>query len=117
MRNRAVDIIVRVCLSLGVIAAITLVYFRLVSVNSTTVALTLLLAVLGIATRWGLLESMIASIAGMLSFNYFFLHPVGTFSIADPQNWVALFALLITAAVASQLSASAKRRAVEATSR
>ncbi len=86
-------------------------------VNATTVALTLLLAVLGIAARWGLLESITASLAGMLCFNFFFLPPVWTWTISDPQNWVALVAFLATSVVASQLSARAKRRAAEATSR
>jgi two-component system sensor histidine kinase KdpD len=107
----------RICLSLAFVGAITFVYFKIVSVNSTTVALTLLLAVLGIAARWGLLESVMASIAGVLCFNFFFLPPVGKWTIADPQNWVALFAFIVTAAVASQLSASATRRAAEATHR
>src|SRR5262249_44460912 len=48
-------------------------------------------------------------------FNFFFLPPLFTFYLADPQNWVALFAFLITAVVASQLSASVKQRALEAT--
>ena len=46
-----------------------------------------------------------SSIVAMLCFNFFFLPPVGTFTIADPQNWVALFAFLATALTASQLSA------------
>lgn len=50
----------------------------------------------------------------MLCFNYFFLPPVRTFTISDPQNWVALFAFLATAIIASQLSNRASRRAAEA---
>jgi two-component system sensor histidine kinase KdpD len=97
---------------------ITVVYTRIVTqVNTTTVALTFLLATLGIATRWGLFEAIITSVAGMLCFNFFFLPPVGTLTITDPQNWVALFAFLVTAVVASQLSASARNRAREATRR
>src|SRR2546425_4034238 len=46
-----------------------------------------------------------------------FLPPLFTFYLADTQNWVALFAFLVTAVVASQLSASAKQRAFEATRR
>jgi two-component system sensor histidine kinase KdpD len=53
----------------------------------------------------------------MLCFNFFFLPPVGTFTIADPQNWVALSAFLVTAIVASQLSAGARKRAIDATRR
>src|SRR5574341_664321 len=89
----------------------------LIRVNSTTVALTLLMGVLGIATKWGLTEAVTASMAAMLCFNFFFLPPLGTFTIEDPQNWVALEAFLVTAVVASQLSASAKRRAKEAIQR
>jgi len=116
-RNR-IRIAAQLCGSLAIVAAITLIYTRVVTnVNSTTIALTFLLAILGIATRWGLLEAIVASVGGMLCFNFFFLPPVGTFTIADPQNWVALFAFLVTAVVASQLSTSVRKRALEATRR
>lgn len=110
--------IVRVCASLGVIAGITWFYSRVFTeVNSTTVAMTFLLAILAVATAWGLREAIVVSIAGMLCFNFFWLPPYYTLTIADPQNWVALTAFLVTSVVASQLSASAKQRAVEATRR
>jgi len=101
-------------ISLVIMGGITLVYDHLIRVNATTVSLTYFLAVLGIATRWGLLEAVIASLAGMLCFNYFFLPPLGTLIISDPQNWVALFVFLVTAVIASHLSSSAKERAEEA---
>ncbi len=109
--------IARTVASVALVAAIIFVYYRLVPVNATTVALTMLLAILGIATKWGLTESIVASIAAMLGFNYFFLPPVGTFTIADPQNWVALLAFLVTAITGSQLSVRARRRAAEAIAR
>jgi two-component system sensor histidine kinase KdpD len=87
------------------------------AVNNTTVALTLLLAIFGISTSWGLLEATIASLVGVLGFNYYFLPPVGTFEVQDPQNWVALTAFLVTSVMASQLSARAKRRTQEAIER
>src|SRR5262249_7880899 len=65
--------------------------------------------------RWGLPEAIVASVVGVLCFNFFFLPPLFTFYLADTQNWVALFAFLVTAVVASQLSFSAKQRASEAT--
>jgi len=83
-------------------------------INATTVALALLLAVLFVATGWGSRPAILASVLGMLCFNYFFLPPIGTFTIADPDNWIALGAFLITAMTAGQLSARAKRRAEEA---
>lgn len=86
-------------------------------ISPTTAALTLLVVVLVVATRRGLAPALAASFAGMLGFNYFFLPPVHTFTVADPENWVALAAFLATAVVAGQLSARAKRRAEEAEDR
>lgn len=107
----------RVAASLLVISTITLIYSRLLAVNSTTVALTFLLAILGIATHWGLVESLSASVLAMLCFNFFFLPPKGTFTIDDSQNWIAFLTFVMTASVASHLSASEKRRSMEATQR
>ena len=110
-------VILRVALSLGLVALTTLACHRLIPVNATTAGLAYLVAILVIATAWGLVESTVASIAAMLCFNYFFLPPVGTFTIADPQNWVALFAFLVTSITASQLSDRARRRTTEAVDR
>jgi two-component system, OmpR family, sensor histidine kinase KdpD len=116
--NTRVQTMARSIASAVFIALITFFYSRVFDqVNSTTVALTFLLAILAIATGWGLLEGIVASLTGMVCFNFFFLPPVGTLTIADPQNWVALFAFLVTAVVASQLSASARQRTLEATRR
>jgi two-component system, OmpR family, sensor histidine kinase KdpD len=92
-------------------------FFKVVHVNATTVALSMLLLVLGTATKWGLREAVFTSLLCMVGFNYFFLPPVGTLTIADPQNWIALAAFIISAIVASQLSAKAKTRAEEASAR
>jgi two-component system sensor histidine kinase KdpD len=103
--------------ALALIAAVTGACSLVLHVNSTTVALAFLLVILAVATWGSLAEAVLASFAAMLSFNYFFLPPVGTFTITDPQNWVALTAFLVTAVTASNLSATAKRRAVEASER
>ncbi len=105
----------RIIASLGVVAALT--GLSAVAVNPTTVALCYLVAILFIATAWGITEATVASVAATFCFNLFFLPPVGTLTIADPQNWVALAAFLVTAIVASQLSGRARRRNVEALSR
>lgn len=108
----------RICVSLLVVGGITLAYsLMFTQANLTTVAMTFLLAILAIAAAWGLREAIAASIAAVAAFNFFFLPPRFTFTIADPQNWVALTTFLVTAVVASQLSASAKQRADEATRR
>jgi K+-sensing histidine kinase KdpD len=84
------------------------------NVNSTTIGFAFLLVVLFVAIFWGSKPALLASILGVLCFNFFFLPPFYTFTIADPQNWVALTAFFITALAVGQLSARAKRRAEEA---
>jgi K+-sensing histidine kinase KdpD len=83
-------------------------------INQTTVALGLLLTVLFVAAAWGSKPAVVASLLGVASFNFFYLPPVGTFTISDPHNWIALFAFLVTGLTAGQLSAHVKRRAEEA---
>lgn len=83
-------------------------------INSTTVALGLLLVVLFVATGWGSRPAVLSSLLGVVGFNLFYLPPVGRLSIDDADNWIALFSFLITAVTAGQLSAHAKRRAEEA---
>jgi K+-sensing histidine kinase KdpD len=83
-------------------------------VNPTTVALSLLLIVLFVATAWGSKPAVLASLLGVACFNFFFLPPFGTFTIAEPENWIAFFAFLITAITVGQLSARARQRAEEA---
>jgi two-component system sensor histidine kinase KdpD len=83
-------------------------------INPTTVALAFLLIILFVATAWGSRPAVLASLVGVVSFNFFFLPPFGTFTIRDPDNWVAFVAFMITALTAGQLSARAKRRAEEA---
>ncbi|HEY0405946.1 MAG TPA: ATP-binding protein [Pyrinomonadaceae bacterium] len=83
-------------------------------INSTTVALTLLLVVLLVATGWGSRPAVLSSLLGVVCFNFFYLPPVGKMTIDEPDNWVALFSFLLTAFTAGQLSARAKRRAEEA---
>jgi two-component system, OmpR family, sensor histidine kinase KdpD len=107
----------RILASLGLVAVVTYVFSRVLPVNATTIGFLYLVAILLIAAAGGLIESTIASIAAMLCFNYFFLPPIETFTIADPHNWVALFAFLVTSLTASQLSARAKRRTKEVIAR
>jgi two-component system sensor histidine kinase KdpD len=83
-------------------------------VNPTTVALALLLVVLLVATGWGARPAVLASILGVICFNFFYLPPVWTFRINDSDNWIALFAFLLTAIIAGRLSTTARRRAEEA---
>jgi two-component system sensor histidine kinase KdpD len=107
----------RVAASIGAVVLITALYFEILHVNPTTVALSYLIAILLIATGWGIVEATAGSIAAVLCFNFFFLPPIGTFTIADPQNWVAFIAFLATAIIASQLSGRARQREIDAAAR
>jgi two-component system sensor histidine kinase KdpD len=104
-------------ISLAGVALLTYAGYSLFPVNATTQGFVYLLLVLIIASTWGFLEASVASVAATLTFNFFFLPPVGRFTIADPQNWVALFSFLTTALIASRLSAEVKRRALDAVER
>lgn len=81
------------------------------NINSTTIGFAFLLFIVFAAILWGSKPALLASILGVLSYNFFFLPPYHTFTIADPQNWVALTAFFITALAVGQLSARAKERA------
>ena len=105
---------------LGSIAAIGVVTAALAAVpdvSPTTAALALLLVVLGAATLTRLRSAVVVSLIAMLTLNFFFLPPVGTLVIAHLQNWIALFAFLVVAIIASNLSAAAQARAQEAIAR
>jgi two-component system sensor histidine kinase KdpD len=84
---------------------------------TATAAMGFLIVVLLVAATAPLWVAIATSFAAVLAFNFFFLPPVGTLTIADPQNWTALFALLIVSLVASNLSAIARARTREAVAR
>jgi two-component system, OmpR family, sensor histidine kinase KdpD len=94
-----------------VLGMMTIGYRRFLPVNPTTVALTFLVLVLLTSAYWGFRIALFTAFAATALFNFFFLPPVGTFTISDPQNWIALLAFLTTAVVASNLSERARRQA------
>lgn len=93
------------------------VFRQIAHANATTVALSFLLAVLIVSAAWGFWYAAFLAVISTLAFNFFFLPPVGTLTIADPQNWIALFAFLFTAMVGGQLSERARREAIRANQR
>ena len=117
MPSRRVDAVVQWIAALGALAGIVFVYRRWVHVNPTTVALTLLLYILLLAARWRLQYAVVVSFVATALYNYYFLPPVGTFTISDPQNWLALFAFLTTGVIGSRLSQRARRETAQARAR
>jgi two-component system, OmpR family, sensor histidine kinase KdpD len=106
----------RYAVVIAALAAITAVDFRL-HINPTTVALMFLVGVMLASAYWGLRYALVLAVGATAAFNFFFLPPIGSFTIADPQNWIALFAFLITALVASNLGERARREAERARQR
>jgi len=93
------------------------VYRRVFHVNQTTVALTFLVLVLVVATRWRLAYSVYLSALCTLLYNFFFLPPIGTLTISDPQNWVTLCAFLAASVLVSHLADSERRAAAQSEAR
>ena len=107
----------RSLLAIGLVVANTFLCHSLLDVNATTAGFSYIICVLAIATVWGRVEAVVCSVAAMLALNYYFLPPVGDFTIADPQNWVALTTFLATGLMASHLSERAKTQARQAVKR
>jgi two-component system sensor histidine kinase KdpD len=107
---------VRYLVCCGIVAALVTIC-RVLHANASTAGFAFLLAVLVISATWGLRCAIFLSVVATLAYNFFFLPPVGTFTIADPQNWIALFTFLLTAVIASQLSERARRETTNANSR
>jgi two-component system sensor histidine kinase KdpD len=103
--------------AVAIVFGIVFVFVKVIPVNQTTAALTLLLAILAVSTVWGFAASAFMSVVAMLAFNYYFLPPFGTLTIADPQNWVALFAFLGASLLASRMSTRIRQEAEEARAR
>ena len=76
-----------------------------------------LFAILAVAVAYGLAFAFAVSVASMLAFNWFFLPPVHTLTLADSSNWFALAVYLATAIVVSELATRTRRRAASAEQR
>lgn len=108
----------KLAVGLAGIAGLTLLFGQWTQIsNATTVALGFLIVVLLVAATARLWVAVTVSSVAMLAFNFFFLPPFGTLTIADPRNWIALLAFLAVSLVASNLSAVARARTLEAVAR
>ncbi|MCA6119243.1 sensor histidine kinase KdpD [Bradyrhizobium sp. WSM 1738] len=75
------------------------------------VDLVFLTAVVGVAARYGLWPSLLASVAASLCYNFFFLPPVHTFTITDPINVTAFFFFMLIALLVSNVAARVRSQA------
>ncbi len=93
--------------ALGLAAAVAIKpYFGIENVD-----LMFLTAVVAVAVRYGLLPSLLASIAASLAYNFFFLPPVYTFTITDPTNVAAFFFFMLIAFLVSNVAARVRTQA------
>ncbi len=81
------------------------------------VDLVLLTAIVAVAVRYGLYPSLFASVLASLCYNFFFLPPIYTFTIADPTNVAAFVLFIIVAALVSNVAARVRTQAVAAMAR
>ena len=97
--------------------ALTALVARIAALNASTTGFLFLLVVLFSATMGGLAAGIAASVLSTIALNYFFLPPLHTFHVADPENWAALGVFLIVATVASRLVTRARDQAERAGAR
>src|ERR1039457_5037672 len=96
--------VLRGCLAgLTAVALVTLVAFRLHLNLSTSGSLYFLIVVM-ISVVWGFWEASVTSLIAVSCLNYFFFPPVFTWTVSDPQNWVALATFEVAALTVSRLS-------------
>jgi two-component system, OmpR family, sensor histidine kinase KdpD len=101
--------------AVGIALGIGLLLRKFIAVQS--ISLVFLTAVLASAIAWGLWPSLFAAFVSVLAYNFFFLPPLYTFTVADPENLVALFFFLLVAVIVSNVSAAARRQIMAARSR
>jgi two-component system sensor histidine kinase KdpD len=101
--------------TLGAVVAGTLIVYPLKSVAPVvSLGVVYLPAILLISIVWGLRLGLLASIASAVAFNYFQLPPLHRLAIADEENWIALIAFVIVAAISSTVAGLARAQALEA---
>ena len=102
----------------GIVAAALLAGFGLQrGLAVSSISLVFLTAVLVSAAMFGLWPSLLACLLSMLAYNFFFLPPLYTFTIADPEHVVTLFFFVLTALIGGNLAAGMRAQAVAARGR
>jgi two-component system, OmpR family, sensor histidine kinase KdpD len=98
--------------AVGVALGLGLLLKHFVAVQS--ISLLFLMAIIASAIAWGLLPALFACVASVLAYNFFFLPPLYTFSVGDPENAFALFFFLVVAVIVSNLTARTRSQVVNA---
>ena len=109
----------RVATWAAAIAAIALVTFigRILGLNATTVGFVYLIVVVFVSVWGDLLVGTVSSVVATLCYNFFFFAPLYTLTIAEPANWFALAAFLISSVTVNRLVVTARVLAQKAEQR
>jgi two-component system, OmpR family, sensor histidine kinase KdpD len=99
----------RIAGALIAIAAVTFGCIRIVPVGAPAAGFFYLVAIVVIARGWGLAEAVAASVAALAGFEYFFLHPSGSFTLNQPISIEAFIGFLAAATAVSFLAARPSR--------
>lgn len=97
----------RFVISIGSIWTILLACLRLPHVDHATVALLMVLTIIGLARIWGRLEASAGAIAGGVGLDYYYLPPSG-FGVTSVEHWVAMVTFLVASLAAGQVAAQLK---------
>ena len=98
--------------SILLVALVTFVGASIYSLGHiTNIAMLFLLPVMFAATRYGLRTGIVTGLACALAYNFFFIPPLHTFTIQDPQNVLTVVVLIAVAVVGSQLAARVQAQA------
>jgi two-component system sensor histidine kinase KdpD len=98
----------------GIAACTALIYPLKQGAPAVACGVVYLLAVLAVASRFGLASALLTALGSAVAFNFFHIEPTGRLTVADEDNWVALAVFLVTAVVVSRIAGEARIRALEA---
>ncbi|HVW09335.1 MAG TPA: adenylate/guanylate cyclase domain-containing protein [Bryobacteraceae bacterium] len=118
--QRPRQILLRVARAIASITAMVLITILVLKIDrgtTTTATLLFVLAILCEAIWWGMPEAIAGALAATPLLAYYFIPPAGSLKISSVDDWVDLSAFLLTAILASDLSARARRSAYEAIAR
>src|SRR5712692_8751959 len=106
MTRRVIPYSIAVGGAIAVTIAIELISFQFATPGLSSFYL---LLVLWLGTKWGRGPAVAGSVAAFLLYDFFFVPPVGTFTVRGPAELLELLVLLAVALVTSQLAASLRR--------
>jgi two-component system sensor histidine kinase KdpD len=89
-------------------AVLTTVGLAMTSARATTAGMVFLMVVVVTATQAGLVISLYSAVLCALSFDYFFLPPIHTFTLAGPQEWVSMLTFAVSSLVAGRVAERAR---------